>query len=468
MAEPDRILIENADWIVTMDPDRRIIRDGAIAIEKDRIVDIGLHRDVASKFKADKTIDARGKFVIPGLIDTHVHVTQQLGRGLADGCDIAIHLLERLYGYESELLHEDAYWAAICAQLEMIRSGTTCFLDPGSYFPEQTAKAIGVSGMRGVVARTAVDIHKTAIGELPQKMFRETRQDAVAKSEEVVKKLHGIHDGRVRAWFSLRLPVACSNELIKEIKALADKYDTGLITHCNESRDEAVASRVTYGMQDVERLHSLDALRSKMVLIHMGWANPKEIMLCKEYDAKISCAPACGHRLAFGSTQFGRFAEMLEMGITVSLSSDAAMSGNFLDIQRQMNLISLGTKTQRLDPSQMPPETVLEMGTIHGAKAALWDDEIGTLEKGKKADIAIFDTRKPDWRPVLNPIANFIYASRGGADTVLCNGRVLMESGQVLSIDETAALKEAQTRGERIATASNLWKKVEPKWPIVS
>jgi 5-methylthioadenosine/S-adenosylhomocysteine deaminase len=166
--------------------------------------------------------------------------------------------------------------------------------------------------------------------------------------------------------------------------------------------------------------------------------------------------------------EFGRFAEMIEMGITVSLSSDSAMSGNFVDIQRQMNLCSLGAKSQRLDPTQMPPETVLEMGTIHGAKAALWYDEIGSLEKGKKADIAMFETRKPEWRPVLNPIANFIYACRGGADTVLCDGKILMDNGNVLTIDEPKALREAQARGERIATASNLWKKVQPLWPIVS
>ena len=161
-----------------MDPERRILRDGAIAIENDRIVAIGSTRDVASEFRADNTIDASGKFVIPGLIDTHVHSTQQLGRGLADGCDIAVHLLERLYGYESEVLHEDAYWAALCCQLEMIRAGTTCFIDPGSYFPEQTAKATGDSGMRGIVARTAIDIHQTSIGALPEKMFRETREEA--------------------------------------------------------------------------------------------------------------------------------------------------------------------------------------------------------------------------------------------------------------------------------------------------
>ena len=382
MIQPSKILIEHADWVVTMDPERRILADGAIAIEKDRIVAIGSTRDVAPKFKAEKTINASGKLVIPGLIDTHVHSTQQLGRGLADGCDIAVHLLERLYGYESEVLHEDAYWAALCCQLEMIRAGTTCFIDPGSYFPDQTAKATGTAACAALSRR--VDMDQTSIGALPEKMFRETKDEAVAKSEKTVQELNGLHEGRVRAWFSLRLPVACSNELIKEIKAKADQYEVGIVTHPNKSRDKVVASRVKYGMQDVERLASLKALGPKMVLIHMGWANPKELMLCKEHDPKISCSPACGYRLAFGSMEFGRFPEMIEMGITVSLGSDSAMSGNYFDIVRQMNLASNGAKSQRLDPSIMRPETVLEMGTIHGAKAALWYDEIGSLRRARR------------------------------------------------------------------------------------
>ena len=197
---------------------------------------------------------------------------------------------------------------------------------------------------------------------------------------------------------------------------------------------------------------TLDALGPKMLLIHMGWATPKEIMLSKQHDPKISCTPSCGYRLGLASMEFGRFPEMIEMGITVALGSDGAMSSNYLDIVRQMFLASSGAKAQRLDPSMLRPETVLEMATIHGAKAALWDDEIGSLESAKKADIAIFETRKPEWRPVLNPIANLIYACRGGADTVLCDGKILMENGHVLTIDEPSALGEAQKRGERIAT----------------
>jgi cytosine/adenosine deaminase-related metal-dependent hydrolase len=123
-------------------------------------------------------------------------------------------------------------------------------------------------------------------------------------------------------------------------------------------------------------------------------------------------------------------------------------------------------KAQRLDPTIMPPETVIEMGTINGAKAALWQNEIGSLEVGKRADIAIFDTRKVEWRPILNPIANLVYSSRGGADTVLCDGRILMEEGRVLTLNEKEILEEGQRRAERIAEKSGLWDKIKPKWPV--
>ena len=196
----DTILIKNAGWVVTMDPGRRIFADGAVAIEDDRIVEVGKSDLLAAKYNAQKVIDASGKLVLPGLIDTHVHNTQQLGRGLADGCEINVHLLERLYGYETAMMAEDAYWAALCCQLELIRAGTTCFIDPGSYFPRETAKAVGESGLRGVIARTAFDLHSTPIGELPKGRFRETTDEAVERAQQMVTELNGMHDGRIRCW----------------------------------------------------------------------------------------------------------------------------------------------------------------------------------------------------------------------------------------------------------------------------
>ena len=460
------VLVKDADWIVTVDRDRRIIRDGAVAIRDDRIVEVGKSGEIAPRFSADRIIDARGKLVLPGLIDTHVHNVQQLGRGLADDVDLPKHLLERLYGYEKELTPEDAYWASTLCQLEMIRAGTTCFIDPGSFFPGETTRAAGETGIRGIVARTAFDVHQTGIGALPEKMFRETTDEAIARAEEAVQTYNGRHDGRVKAWFSLRILVGCSDTLCRRIKELADRHGVGIVMHASESRDEAVASRVKHGVGDVERMGRLGVVGPNMVLIHMGWASPRELILAKEHDLKISCTPSTGYRLGMGSMEFGHFPEMLALGVTVALGSDGAMSSNYLDIVREMYLASGGSKASRLDPTLMPPETVIEMATLNGAKAALWERDIGSLEPGKKADLAIFDTRRPEWRPVLNPLANLVYASRGGADTVLVDGRILMEQGVVKTVDEVQALAEGQRRAETIATKSGLWDLIRPKWPV--
>lgn len=462
-----RILVHHASWLVTVDPERRIFTDGAIAIDGDRIAGIGKTADVARGFAADDVIDATGMLVLPGLVDTHIHNTQQLGRGLADDCDIPVQLLERLYGYEKVMTTEDALVAARLCQLELIHAGTTCFIDPSSYYPAETARAVGESGLRGIVARTAFDVHRTPIGALPSGMFRETTEEAVERAEATVATLNGTHGGRVRAWFALRILSGCSDVLCQRIKQLADKHRVGVILHASESRDEIVASRVTYGGGDVERLASLGALGPNMVLIHMGWASPREIALVQKHGCKISCTPSTSYRLGVGDMQFGRFPEMLELGVTVSLSSNSAMSSNFLDLVRVMGLGAGGMKSTRLDPTIMPPERMIEMATINGARAALWDDEIGSLEVGKKADLAMFDTRKPEWRPVLNPLANLVYASRGGAHTVVVDGKVLMRAGRVTTLDEARLLDEGQRRGEAIAERSALGPVTGPRWPIV-
>jgi len=460
------LLVHSADWLVTVDDQRRIIRDGAIAIAGDRIVAVGKTADLRASLQADKEIDASGRLVLPGLIDTHVHNSQQLGRGLADGCDIPIHLLQRLYGYEAQLMEEDAYWAAMNCHLEMIRAGTTCFLDPGNYFPKQMAQAVSESGLRGVIARIAFDVHATALGGLADNVRRESTDEALAHAQAAIDTYHDTQDGRLRTWVGLRIPAVCSDDLIRRAKAMADANGVGLVLHASEARDEVVASRVKFGMPDVERLAQLDALGKNVLLIHMGWASPKELALTLRHQACVCCTPSTGFRAGMGSMEFGRFPELLELGATVALGSDSAMSSNYVDIVRQMSLASGAAKSQRLDPTIMPPETVLEMATLHGSRALLWDDQIGSITVGKKADITMFDTIRPDWQPVLNPLANLVHSSRGGADTVICNGKVLMEKGVVLTIDEGRTLHEAAVRGQRIAKQSGLLDAIKPLWPV--
>ena len=229
------LVVKNAGWIVTVDRDRRIIKDGAIAIADDRIVFVGKSADLPASLSKAAVIDAKNMLVLPGFVDTHVHNTQHLGRGLADECDVPVQLLERLYRYELEMTADDAYCAAKMCQIELIRAGTTCFLDPSSYYPNETAKAAGETGIRGIVSRTAFDVHNTTIGKMPSKnMFRETLAEALSRAEESVIRHNNTYDGRVRAWFALRILAGCSDDLCRGVRKLADKHRVPIVMHASE------------------------------------------------------------------------------------------------------------------------------------------------------------------------------------------------------------------------------------------
>jgi 5-methylthioadenosine/S-adenosylhomocysteine deaminase len=460
------ILIKNADWVVTVDTDRRVIADGAIAIRDDRIVSVGPSAQTPADFVADTVIDARGLLVVPGFVDTHVHNTQHLGRGLGDGCDMPTLLLERLYAYESVMSAEDAYWAAKLCQLELIKAGTTCFLDPSSYYPGETARATGETGMRGIISRTAFDMQNTRIGRMPRRpLFSETLEQALERAEETVIAYRNAHDGRVSAWFSIRIPAGCSDRLCQEIKKLADKHGVGIVSHCCESQDQTVASRRLSGFTEVERLESLGVLGPNMVLIQMGWANPREIALAQQYGFSISYTPTTGYRIALGDATMGHFPEMAALGINVALGGNAAMSSNHVDMVRVMSLGAGMMRSARLNTYIFPPEQMLEMATINGAKAIRRADDLGSIEVGKKADLALFDTRQPDWRPLLNPLSNLVHSARGGADTVIVDGNMVMAAGKVLTFDEEDTLLECQRRGLAIATRSGLDQMSKSPWP---
>jgi 5-methylthioadenosine/S-adenosylhomocysteine deaminase len=320
--------------------------------------------------------------------------------------------------------------------------------------------------MRGIVSRTAFDIHRTSIGEMPgRKMFRETREEALKRAEETVIAHHDTCDGRVRAWFALRILAGCSDELCLGIRKLADKHGVGIVMHASESRDEIVASRLTSGFSDVERLEELGILSADMVMIHMGWATPREIELARRYKFKISHTAASSYRIAMGDQVHGKFPEMAEIGVTISLSCNSAMSSNFMDMVRLMNLGAGAMRSIRLSAFIFPPEQMIEMATLNGAIAVGQQSEIGTIEVGKKADFAAFDTRRPEWRPIHNPLSNLVHSARGGAHTVVVDGKILVDAGRVTFADEEQLLRQCQLRGEDIAERSGLIPKIKSPWP---
>jgi 5-methylthioadenosine/S-adenosylhomocysteine deaminase len=461
------LLIVNADYLLTLDPSRRILRDGAIAIKGGRIAAVGKTSEVKPTLPDAEVIDAKGKLVLPGLFDTHIHNAQQLGKGLGDEAYSGPErLFRRLWPVEAHMESGDALCAARLCQLELLRAGTTCFADPGSYFTAETAQATKESGMRGIIARTVFDMGTTPMGSLPKNFFEPT-ESALARADEMVAEYDGSLDGRLKAWFSMRVPVACSDQLLKELARLAEKRGTGIIGHACENRDEIVASHLKYGVSDVTRLEKLGVLGPNLMLIHMGWVDAKELHLLAKRDVKISLAPGASFHQAMGNISHGKVPEMMELGIALSLGSDAAMSGNFLDVIRQTFLLVGGYHEARLDPKVIRPESAVEMMTLGGARASLWDKDLGSLEVGKKADVTMLDIRRPEWQPIHNPIANLVYSSHGGcADTVIVDGKVLMRGGKVTTWNEDDLYEEAADRAISLAKRTGLTEVAASIWPI--
>jgi 5-methylthioadenosine/S-adenosylhomocysteine deaminase len=304
------------------------------------------------------------------------------------------------------------------------------------------------------------------MGSLPKNFFEPT-DDALARADAMVEEYDGALDGRLKAWFSMRVPVACSDDLLRRLGKLAEKRGVGIIGHACENRDEIVASHLKYGMGDVARLEKLGLLGPNLLLLHMGWIDAKELMLLQKRDVKISLSPGASMHQAMGNMSHGKVPEMLELGIKMSLGSDAAMSGNFLDVIRQTYLLIGGYHEARLDPKVIRPETAVEMMTLGGAQCTLWDKELGSLEAGKKADVTILDIRRPEWQPIHNPINNLVYSAHGGcADTVIVDGKILMRGGKVLTLNENDLYEEARDRASSLVKRSGLKDVATPPWPM--
>jgi len=458
--------IEQADWLITVDRERRIIRDGAIDIEGGRIAALGKSEELRRRGPAATTIAARGMVVTPGLIDSHIHTTFQMSRGLADEVGSRKFLFERMYPYESALDEDDARVSIDLCVLELLRNGVTSFIDAGNYQPQLTAETAARAGMRCVVARSSFDVTQSAMGALPA-AFIETTEESLARAEAVVKELDGASDGHVRAWFQFRGLNNSTDRLIVGLKRLADRYGVGVQTHACFARSTMESSQAQHGMPEIERMAKLGVLGPNLLLIHAGWATERELELIREHDVKVVAAPSSSLHNAYGNIRMGHLPELIEQSVAVGLGSDHASSG-IVDLPQEMFLAACAYKEVRENPEVMPPERAVEMATINGARCMLRESEIGSLEVGKRADLTIFDARRPEWQPLYNPIANLVYSATGkSVDTVIVDGRILMRRGRVLTLDEEAIIEAAARRAPEILARTRLAKPIAPKWPVV-
>jgi len=443
-----QILIKNAN-IVSMDQNRSVYVEGSILIENDKIIEIGKYDDLQPLINSNVIVeDAKGNWVLPGLINTHVHTSQQLARGIADDVDLLVWLRDRIWPYESNLSEEDSYVSSLLCGIEQIRSGVTCFVEAGGQHVNGMGRAVKELGIRAALVKSTMD---TGIG-LP-KIWQKNTQEEIDAQIENFENWHNKENDRIRYWFGLRTIFNNSDELIIKTKELADKYEVGIHMHVAEIRDEIEFSKNTRGAATVTHLNNLGVLGDNFLAAHCVWMTNKEIEIFQKNNVKVTHNPAAAMKVL----GFAEIPQMLEQEICVSIGTDGAPCNNRMSLIDEMWLTSLIHKGRKLNPKIMPAETVLEMVTVNAAKCALWDKEIGSLEKGKKADLIIIDPKSATMLPMHDPIANLVSSMRTqNVNSVMCDGIWVMKDGAIKTIDENAIIQESIKRSKEILERANI------------
>ncbi|MDR1778880.1 MAG: amidohydrolase [Clostridiales Family XIII bacterium] len=436
-----QVFIKNAAFVVSMDAENTVFTGGSVLVEGDKIKAVGKVDPKLVKPGAE-VINARGKYVLPGLVNTHVHTSQQLGRGLGDDVNLLTWLHERIWPYESNLTKSDSYVSTLLTGLELIRSGVTSFAEPGGQYVPAMAKAVKELGLRGKLAKSSMDE-----GEgLPAKWQKTTKQE-LDEQEEDFKKYNNTANGRVKVWFGLRTIFNNSDKLIQKSKALADKYKTGLHMHVAEVKDEIEYTKARYGVGTVTHLNDLGVLGPNLLAVHTVWLTNAEVDMFAQHDVKVSHNPAAAMRVL----GFAKVPRMLKKGICVTIGTDGAPSSNHMDMIDEMWLTSLIHKGWRLDPTVMKAQEILTMATKNGARALLDEGLYGSLTPGMKADLILINPKSASMLPLHDPIANLVTAMHASnVESTMCDGKWLMKNRKILTVNEADILLEAQERADAI------------------
>ncbi len=394
-----------------------------------------------------------------------MHSSFHLSRGLADEANAQSFLFDRMYPYEAALEEDDVAVSATHACAELLRHGVTCFIDPGNYHPEASVSAAEATGIRMLVSRSSFDLTKSVMGLLPARMIEDT-EVCLARAEEVLERWSKTSNTRLKATASFRGLNNASDELIQGLKKLSDKYDTLLQTHACFSYSTHDGCVARCGLAEIERMDHLGVLDERMLVVHSGWVEPQEVAIMARRKPNLVCAPSSSMHNGYGNFVVGKLPELMALGVNVGIGSDHASSG-IVDMAQEMRLAACGYKETRMNPRVMPPEHAIEMATINGAKAALWDKEIGSIEVGKSADIVLFDTMRPEWQPLINPVSNLVYSATGDSvKDVFVAGEQVVRGGRLTRIDEMALYKRIPETVARFSKRLKMNEIVTLRWPV--
>ena len=430
-----RILIKNG-YLITMDPDRRQFA-GDLLIENDRITAIADRIDES----ADEVVDATGGLVLPGFVQSHIHLCQSLFRGQADDQSL-LEWLNTVTGLESRHTPESLYASARLGIAEIIKSGTTAIIDMGTvHHQDSVFNAMDESGIRGQSGKAMMDLTEN----LPPAL-QETTEDSIRESVDLMHRWNGKADGRIRYGFAPRWQLWCTEELLKEIKQESDRNNAGIHGHAGEIQYEVPAMLQQRGRRNLKYLEHIGVVGPNVQMAHCIWLDDDEMTVLEETGTHVMHCPCCNLKLSSG---IARIPEMLARGISVAIGSDGAPSNNNLDMFIEMRVASLIHK-YRLGAEALPAEDVLGMATNGGAAALGLADTIGSLEVGKKADVIVLD----DGGLVAAPIVDFetddpvkrIVSSFPSASvqTSVIDGRLVMKDRELLTMNEEEVVRDAR------------------------
>ena len=423
--------------IVTMDQERRVINDGGIAISQGRIVAVGSRADIERDYASRQRVSAEGKVITPGLINGHTHVPMVLFRGLADDLDLQEWLTKYIFPAEAKNVTEE--FVRVGARLglaEMIRGGTTTYCDM-YYFEDAIADETAKAGVRGVLGETLIDFPVAD---------NKTHAEGMAYVEKFVARWKG-HELIVPA-VAPHAPYTVSEEHLKAVRAFSDRTGVPIVTHISETKREVDDSVRDKGASPVAYLDRIGFLNERVIAAHMVWPQESDIAILKRHGVGVVHNPQSNMKLAAGVAPVPK---MLAESLLIGLGTDGAASNNDLNMWEEMDTVAKLHKVFTGDPKVISAQQAFELATIRGAQAVHLEKEIGSLEKGKRADILVIDRDTLNQIPLYNLYSDLVYATKASdVETVIINGRLVMRNRRLLTLNETAVKADARTFRDKI------------------
>lgn len=435
---PERVdIIIRGGTVVTMDGSSRVIANGAVAVKRERIVAVDTAAEIAARYAAPRIINAAGKVVMPGLINTHTHVPMVLFRGIADDLVLMEWLQKYIFPAEAKNVDEQfVRWGTRLGCLEMIRGGTTTFVDM-YYFEDAIADETARAGMRAVLGETLIDF------PAPD---NKTWDAGITYMEKFAAKWQG--HSLITPAIAPHAPYTVSTDHLRQAHGFSERHGVPLLIHVAEDQAEVKTIQERYGASSVAYLDRIGLLDARVIAAHMVWPTSDDIALLAKRSVGVAHCPQSNMKIAAGAAPVP---QMLKAGVAVGLGTDGAASNNDLNLWEEMDTAAKLHKLTSKDPTVINAREALEMATIRGARAIHQDKEIGSLEAGKRADIIIVDVSSAHQTPMYNVYSHLVYATKASdVQTVIVNGRVVMANRRVLTIDERAVRAKASEYRDRI------------------